>query len=307
MPTGCCGQATCSCKIETGDGPLGVSGSGQPGDPFIFDLELARSSTHNITFDTLSAGEGSTADPWTVETHFAPTAKLDHLPDVNVPSPANGQVLAWNTATNQWVAAAPTVAPTGAVSHDTSLSGDGSPATPLGVTPVTARLFGTFPTGVGLNDQGMVSVVQHFMGSGQRATTIPLPTLNQLTMLDSNPGVVDYWNGTAWVPQVGQVSWTTSDEFLELSGPYSGGPVQVQTLQVSTTTDAVGVFDVLTVAALTGRSGVLTCLIQETGSQPWKAMPYPNTNKVSATAYRITDGSVMSAQPVTAMVMAITY
>lgn len=309
MPTGCCGgSSTCACRLTAeADSGILIEGSGTPSDPFILDLEAQFVSAHNQTFDTIHTGEGTAADPWKIETVYSSTARLDHLPDVNVPAPTSGQVLSWNAASAQWVAAAPTVAPTGAVSHDTSLSGDGSPALPLGVTPMTARLFGTFSSGVGLNDQGMLSVVQHFGDDTARTAGLPVPTLNQLSMVDTRPGRVEFWNGSIWAPLNSQVTWLSSDEFMELSGPYIGGPAQLQAVQVDTSTDALGVFDILSPAVLSGRSGVLTVSIQETGSFAWKAMPYPNTDRVSAIAYRISDGSVLASQPVTALVMAITY
>lgn len=307
MP-GCCGGSNCSCRITAEPtSRISVSGSGTANDPIVLDLEAVRASSHNQTFDTISGGAGVASDPWTVETNFAPTAKLDHLPDVNVPTPTNGQVLSWNSSTSQWVAAAPTVAPTGAVSHDTTLSGDGSPATPLGVTPVTARLFGAFPTGVGLNDQGMLSVVQHFQNATDRTAALPLPSLNQLSMLDTNPGAVEYWNGSAWARLMGWAQWSITGQLLSLSGAYAGSPVTMMTKQLSTTTDPFGVFDVLTAADLAGRSGVLTTFIQEMGAQPWKAMIYPNTDRISAVAYHLTDGTVLAGAPVTAVVQGLLY
>jgi hypothetical protein len=309
MPTGCCGGATCSCKLAVeGDGPLAISGSGQPNDPFIFDMHVERASTHNITFDTIAGGDGTDTDPWTVETMFAPTAKLDHIPDVNAPGPTNGQVLAWNSSTSRWVAQAPTVAPTGAVSHDTSLAGDGSPATPLGVAPITARLLGTFATGLGLTDLGMTSVVQHFANAAGRTAAITVPVLNMLTMLDTNPGVVEYWTGSKWSVLPNQTTWTAVDEFMQLSGDYTPGlPITVSIIQLNTTSDSLGVIDVLSAADLLGKSGVLAVNVQESGAIGWKAMVYPNVDRVSATAFRLTDGTPMAGQPLTATIQAVLY
>lgn len=308
MP-GCCGGASCSCKmVGSADGRLTVDGSGQPNDPFILNLEAIFAASHTADFDTTPTGTGSAADPWIVHTAYAPTAKLDGIPDVNAPGPTNGQVLAWNSATSKWVAAAPTVAPTGAVSHDTSLAGDGSPATPLGVSPITARLIGTFSTGIGLTDQGMTSVVQHFPDAASRTTGIPVPVLNSLTMLDTAPGVIQYWTGTAWQNLLNQTGWVVSDEFLELSGSYvAGSPVTVLVLQLNTTTDSLGVFDVLTPTDLAGRSGVLTVSIDEVGAPAWKAMLDTATNKVVGTAYRLDDGTVLPGQPIRATVQAVVY
>lgn len=309
MAKGCCGGASCACRIVgPEEGRLTVTGSGQPNDPFVLDVDVHVISGHNNTFDTTVTGDGSEDDPWAIQTSFAPTAKLDDLPDVNVPGPSNGQVLSWNAGTSRWVAAAPTTAAAGSVNHDTSMSGDGSVGAPLGVSPLTARLFGTFSTGVGLTDQGMLSVVQHFADSIARSAGLPVPNINQLTMLDTNPGVVDYWDGSKWTPLQSQVSWALDAAFLPISGPYTpGSPVQIKTVQLNTTTDSGGKFDVLGAADLTGRAGVLYVQLQETGATGWKAMLHAESSKVTGTAYRLTDGSVMSAQPITATVVAFTY
>jgi len=309
MPTGCCGGGTCACKIVAeSDGSLTITGSGQPSDPFVFSMDAVRASTHNITFDTIADGEGTDASPWTVETVFASTAKLDHIPDVNAPGPSNGQVLAWSSSTARWVAQAPTTAATGAVLHDTSLAGDGSAPTPLGVAPITARLLGTFSTGLGLSDLGMTSVVQHFANASGRTTAITVPVLNMLTMLDTNPGVIEYWTGSQWSVLPNQTTWSAPDEFMQMSGPYSAGlPVTVAIIQLDTTSDDLGVIDVLSADDLINNSGVLSVTVQETGAVAWKAMVYPNTDRVSAIAYRLTDGTPMGAQPVTATIQAILY
>lgn len=308
MPTGCCGHASCSCQIVTG-GRLSVEGSGQPGDPFVIDLEADFDSGSNATFDTIASGIGSAADPWVIETQYALTAKLDHLPDVNVPAPTNAQVLSWDAPTSKWVAAAPTTAPVGAVLHDTSLTGDGSAGSPMAVVPSTSRLLGSFPSGVGLSDLGLASVVQHYADAAARTAALPSPTINMLTMLDSSPGVVWYWTGSKWSLLPNQTTWVaTGGSFLELSGPYQdGAPVTVLVKQLSITTDASGLFSVLDAADLLGKSGVLSPSVQETGAIAWKAMLHAAGSTVTATAYRMTDGSVMAATPLTGTVQAILY
>ena len=308
MPAGCCHGASCSCVIVA-EGRLNVEGSGQPNDPFLMDIEAEFEPVSNVSFDTLVTGDGTVADPWLVETQYADTSKLDHIPDVNAPTPTNGQVLSWNSTTQRWVPAAPTVAPTGAVQHDDSLSGDGSVGTPLLVVPNAARLLGSSASGVGLSDAGMVSVVQHFVDSAARAAAIPTPVVNQLTMLDSNPGIVDYWTGAAWEVQENQNSWAViGGEFMELSGPYSAGlRLTVLVAQVATTTDASGIFDVLTAADLAGMSGVLSVSFQETGTVGWKAVVYPSSGEVLGKAYWMTDGSVVAGSPITGTVLAVLY
>jgi hypothetical protein len=308
MPSGCCAGQHCSCQVVT-EGRLSVEGSGQPGDPFVFALEADFDSGYNESFDTLATGAGTVADPWMIETRYAASSKLDHLPDVNAPTPSNGQVLSWSSSTSRWVAAAPTVAATGAVQHDSSLSGDGSAGSVLAVVPASDRLVGSFPTGVGLSDAGLLSVVQHFATAAARTAALPTPVINTLTMLDSDPGVVWYWTGSAWSVLPNQTEWVSSGgSFLTLSGGYiPDSPVAVVIIQLTATTDVSGNFDVLSTADLAGRSGVLAVHLQETGTTAWKAMVNPAVTKVTGTAYRMTDGSIMAGVPVTATIQAILY
>jgi hypothetical protein len=308
MPSGCCHGSTCSCVISA-TGRISVDGSGQPNDPFVLDMEADFASVSNISFNTIADGSGTAADPWTIETQYASSSKLDHIPDVNAPTPANGQVLSWDTATARWIPRAPTTAPTGAVLHNTSLSGDGSAGNPLAVVPSTARLIGSFPAGIGLSDDGMSSVVQHFTDDADRTATLPTPTINTLSMLDSEPGILNYWTGTVWSLLPNQTTWVASGgELLQLSGGYTDGlSATVMIVQISTTTDTNGVFDVLTTLDLTGMSGVLAVNLQETGSLGWKAVVYPESNRIQAKAFWLTDGSPMSGSPVTATVQAILY
>lgn len=306
----CCGQTGggCGCQI-IGHGAVDVSGSGQPSDPFILDVDLYLGSSANKTFNTIISGDGSSATPYTPVVTFADTAQLDDIPDVLAPNPANGQVLAWNSAQGKWVAAPPTTAPAGAVLHDTSLNGDGSATTPLAVLNEPTRLLGTFPAGIGLTDLGMASVVQHFADETSRAAAIPTPFLNQMTMLDTELGVIHYWTGSAWSLLPNQTSWEVpGGSMLELSGAYSDGlPVTVMVVQVNATTDALGNFDIFGTTELTGRSGVLTAQFSEHGVTPWKAMLNAVSNKIVGTAYRISDGSVMAGTPVTGSAQAILY
>lgn len=309
MAKGCCGgtSGTCGCQI-IGQGQIDVSGSGGPSDPFILDVDLDFTSSQNKTFTTLVNGDGSTATPFSPVVTFTSTAQLDDLPDVAAPAPTNGQVLAWSTAQNAWVPQAATVAPAGAVLHDTSLVGDGSAGSPLGVIVHPDRLIGSFASGIGLSDQGMASVTQHFVDAAARAAAITAPYLNQQTMLDTQPGEIYYWTGTTWSLLPHQTGWEAPAAMLELSGPWSDGlQPTVMVLQVGTTTDSLGAFDVLGTTELAGRSGVLTVNFTEQGSFPWKAMLNAVSNKIVGTAYRVDDGSVMAGTPVAGSVMAILY
>ena len=307
MPSGCCGGNTCSCQM-IGQGGIVIEGSGLPSDPFIIDAATYHTDSNNGQFLTTAVGVGSAADPYAIEVDYAPQARLDDIPNVDTPSPQNGQVLTWDTPTNTWKASPPAVAPVGAISHDTSLLGDGSAATPLGVVAHQARYLGVSASGVGLNDNGMASVVHHFANDAARFASLPFPTLNMLSMLETGPGIVEFWDGLKWTRPPNQTGWVASEALLELSGPYAQGlPITMGVYQVDTTTDAEGNFDVLDLADLAGRSGVLSVMVQETGDVAWKAMVFDNVDRISATAYRLTDGTTMAGTPVTATANAVMY
>lgn len=50
----------------------------------------------------------STPGEWVAAAPSAGIAELDDVPDVNAPSPSNGDVLTWDSTPGEWVAAAPT-------------------------------------------------------------------------------------------------------------------------------------------------------------------------------------------------------
>ena len=307
MPSGCCGGNTCACQI-IGEGGVTIEGSGQPSDPFIINADTYHTDSNNGQFVVDATGTGTSANPYAMEVNYAPTARLDDIPNVDTPTPQNGQVLTWDSTTQTWKASPPAVAPVGAVVHDLSLTGDGSAGAPLGVVPHQARYIGVTNSGVGLNDQGLASVVHHFANDAARFASIPFPVTNMLSMLETDPGIVFYWDGTNWVRPPNQTGWVATEALLELSGAYATGlPVTIMVVQVDTTTDSNGVFDVLGLVDLAGRSGVLTVSLQETGDVAWKAMIFDNVDRISGTAYRLTDGSIMAGTPVTATVQAITY
>jgi hypothetical protein len=308
MAKGCCGGGSgCGCQI-IGQGALNVEGSGQPTDPFIIGVDVEFTSSQNKTFTTQISGDGSEETPYSPVVTFSTTAELDDLPDVQAPNPTNGQVLAWSTSLSAWVAQAPTTAAAGAVLHDTSLTGDGSAGSPLMLVEHPTRLLGTYASGVGLTDQGMASVTQHFVDAAARSAAITAPSLNQQTMLDTEPGVIWYWDGSAWSLLPSQTDWESSGTLLELSGPYAPGlRPTVMVLQLVATTDSFGAFDILGTAELTGRSGVLTVLFQEEGPFAWKVIINAVSNKIVGTAYRIDDGSLMVGTPIAGTVQAILY
>jgi hypothetical protein len=52
----------------------------------------------------------------------------------------------------------------------------------------------------------MGQTVARFTNASQRAAAITAPVLNQLSMLDNKPGVIQRWNGSAWLDIEGGVS-----------------------------------------------------------------------------------------------------
>ena len=306
MPT-CCQGATCACKVAAVDGGhMVVTGSGQANDPFLLSADVALVESDNVTFDVTITGTGIAVDPWLVSVNFAATARLADLPDVADAGATTGQVLAWNGT--QWAPAPPTTAAAGAISHGPALGGDGSAGNPLVVVPDAARYLQTSATGVGLSDPGMQSVTRHFTDATARNAMVPGPQLNTLTMLASVPGRVDYWDGVKWAPLLDLVTFSTSTEFLQLSGPYNGlTPITRMLRPLSSTTDGTGMFTVLSTSDLSGRAGVLSCQFQETGTLGYKIVLSTAGGQVLGKAFSLTDGSPLVGSPVTGLVDAYVY
>lgn len=284
-----------------------VSGTGTAGDPFVLSADIGFAVTSNAQFALTLTGAGTVANPWRLSVNYAPTATLAALPDVADTVPTNGQVLTWTQGTGLWSPAAPTVAPAGAVQHDATLTGDGSIDLPLGVVADDGRFITVTSNGVAMTDDGINSLVRHFPDAATRDLATPPPTANTLSILDVNPGQVEYFDGSVWLPLPGSFDTVASTEFLNLSGPYVAQRLTHYMSPVSAVTDASGIFDVVSIAALAGRSGVLSVQFQETGSLSWKAVLFANTNRVSATAYRLVDGTPYAGQAVTGLADAWLY
>jgi hypothetical protein len=96
--------------------------------------------------------------------------------------------------------------------------------------------------------------------------------------------------------------------FLELSGPYNGlTPITRLIRQLSSTTDGLGVFTVLSTSDLTGRAGVLSAQFQETGTLGYAAILSTSGGQVLGKAYSLTDGSPLVGTPITGLVDAYVY
>src|SRR5262245_3643592 len=101
MPS-CCGGAGCTCRIVAGSG-VAMSGTGSANDPFVLSVDVALAVTDTSVFDLTLSGAGTVASPWALSVNYAATATLNDIPDVNVTSATNGQVLSWDDATDSWV------------------------------------------------------------------------------------------------------------------------------------------------------------------------------------------------------------
>lgn len=309
----CCGGATCSCVIQGSGTHIEVSGSGSPGDPFIIAADVALQAKDNTTFDVAVTGLGTTTVPWEVEVKYASSAKLNDLPDVTAPAPSNGQVLGWDSATSQWTNRAPTTAASGSVQHDTALTGDGSAGSPLGINEDPARMLGTAAGGLGLSDAGMNSIVRRFADSAARNAASPAPALNSVSMLDSAPGKLDYWDGDSWEAAGMFMLAATGQEMYQLSGAYTGTQrLTWMVRNVSQITDTSGVFDAIPAVDLAGRGGVLTAMVQATGvvgsiPSPFTVMLAPQAGALKGIAYRLVDGQPMPTLSITCTVLALLY
>lgn len=218
----CCGASGCSCKIIGGAAAdthtnIKVSGAGSTQSP----LTITGAAVEAIGTDsvTLTVAYDAGSNTYTLEADFAATSSLDDLGDVVAPTPTNGQVLAYNAGTGKWIPAAATPAASGSVTHDLSLSGDGSVGTPLVVNHSASGGTATRADGVGLNDATLNSVVRHFASAAGRSAAVLAPVLNTLSVLDDAPGEVDYWDGSAWRALL-LFAGDSGDALLEQSGPY---------------------------------------------------------------------------------------
>jgi hypothetical protein len=51
-----------------------------------------------------------------------------------------------------------------------------------------------------VNGYLMSQTVSRFASTATRTAAIPAPVVNQVTVIDANKGMPDYWNGSAWTP-----------------------------------------------------------------------------------------------------------
>jgi hypothetical protein len=284
-----------------------VTGSGTSQDPYVIQSDVALGVVDTEQFDLGLSGEGTLSSPWLLSVSYAPSHELTDLPDVLAPSPSNGQVLAWSDAEEKWVPAPPAVAAAGGVLTDTSLTGDGSAGATLKVKPDGTKYVTVRSTGVGLSDAGINALVRVFPDEGTRLGATPAPTAGTLSMVLTQPGQVDYFDGTDWQPLSNGIQVDATDEFLALSGSYNGGLVTSMVRQVIATTDSNGQFDVLSSLDLGTYAGVLSVTVTPVGTTPWVCPVVAGTGKVTGTVYRVDDGTLYAGATVSALVTALLY
>lgn len=66
-----------------------------------------------------------------------------------------------------------------------------------------------------VNDYLMAQTVSRFPSAATRAAALTAPVVNQLTILDDRPGIIQRWNGSAWVDN----TTTMVDAFGGSGGP----------------------------------------------------------------------------------------
>jgi hypothetical protein len=302
----CCGGSPRT-NIEGGQNIL-VTGIGTLDDPFVIATDLSMLALDNDVFDVTIGGSGTIASPWTIGVAFAATADLNDLPDVDAPTPTNGQVLAWNAGAGLWQPVAPTTAAAGSVIHNTSLTGDGSVGSPLAVAVDAARYIQSTASGVGINDAGINQLVRTFADDAARTAATIAPVLNTLSVVNTRPGRVDHWNGSAWVQIDDALEFDgAAHELVQLSGAYANSPLTMVVRKFSGTTDANGLLTVLDSATLSGRAGVLSATVSPTGAVAYNVSLTPGVNSLAVTARRVDDGVLLANQTITGQVTAYVY
>lgn len=305
----CCGSTgTCACKIVAGDRAT-VTGTGTSQDPFVVSSNVVLTSSSNTQFDLVLSGAGTAESPWTLEVVYAESGSLDGLPDVNTAGVANGYVLQWSDAAQAWVPGPPTTAAAGGSLTGQGIEGDGSAGAPLEVTADTARYISLSAAGVGLSDAGINSLVRIFPDATARAAASPAPIIGSVSMLVSEPGILDYWTGAQWMPVENGISTAAIQpgELLALSGGYVGGRVYQYVRQISVTTDINGDFDVIPAADLTNYAGVLSATVQVTGTVGWQCVVRGESDRIVGKAFRLDNGEAYGGYAVTAVVTGLLY
>jgi len=302
----CCG-GTPRTSIEAGPN-ITVNGIGSLAEPFVISTDLAMVGVDSDSFNVDVTGAGTVISPWNITVEYTPEASLNDIPDVLADAPTNGQVLSWDSSLQRWKPVAPTTASTGAVSHNSSLSGDGSVGNPLQVVPDAARHLQNSGTGVGLTDDAINRLNRRFTDDTARNSASPAPVLNTISTVNTRPGQVDYWNGSVWLPIVDSIDFDGSGhELMQLSGAYTNSPLTMVVRKFSGATDVNGLLVVMNTALLTGRAGVLTANVVPLGAVGYSTVLTPSGGQLLITARRLDDGALMASQVIEGQITAYVY
>lgn len=307
MSRGCCGGSSAP-KITQGR-HISTQGSGSTQDPVTISATTELSIQSNDTFDLSLTGNGNLESPWMLEVFFASTSSVSDLADFEAPEDTpNGYVAAWDRTNGQWHPAPPSVAAPGSVAAGNGITGDGSAPNPLTVKRDTTRYLQVTVNGIGLTDAGINRLVRTFPTAAARAAASPAPDITAVSILETAPDQLDYWDGSQWEPITGGYRRDIQPgQFMALSGDYAGGAITTYVAQLEATTDATGAFEVITADDLAGYAGVLAVTVQETGSEVWHCQPDAGTGNVIGIAYSVADGLPLTATTLTGVVTAVLY
>lgn len=311
----CCGgsgTSGCSCRIEAGP-YIEVTGNGSPTEPFVISGEPL--AVVDSTDFNLSLVDG------VLTVTYATGAKLDSIPDVNAPTPANGEVLTWDTASSKWVAGPPATASPGAVQHDASLAGDGSGGSPLQVNESVSGFLSTDPVnGLGINTPGVNQMNRKYPHNTARNAdfvTRP-PTVNTISSVDSEVGRFSYWSGDGVggglrdIPGTNWVNAAINGVLMQVAGPeYDSTRRLIHYMDFQTqASESDGTFIVIDTEVMETCNGVLVCHVQPTGTgTPWVPMVFADTvnTLVKAKGIRVSDGASIGSTSITYTVQAWLY
>jgi hypothetical protein len=302
----CCGGG-CSCRIEAGNNTT-VTGIGSSGDPFVVSTDVSLMGLDNDAFDLAVTGDGTAASPWVISVGWSATAGLDDIPDVQVTTVSNAQVLGWDASIARWTPRNPTTAASGSVDTDTTLEGDGSAGDPLGVVVASGGLLST-TGGVGLSDSAKNQIVRKFADATARASASPAPTINSLSVLDTVPGQIDYWTGSQWLPTESAIEVDAAGEdLLALSGSYVDGMrLTMLVREFSGVTASDGSFTLIAAPTIAGRAGVLTASVTVTGAQAYVPVLAAGADYVYMVARRVDNGALLASQAISGQYVAYLY
>jgi hypothetical protein len=307
-----CGTGSCACKIEAGSRST-VTGTGSAQDPYVVSSDILLSVADSATFDLILEGDGTVANPWVLRIAYASTARLNDHPEVRAEFPTDGQALLWNDTTHLWEAGpVPTASPGLLLTDNQSLDGDGSAGDRFRVLPNNSRYIEVTLDGVGLTDDGLNRMVRVYPDAATRASDPVTPDLNTISLLNDDPGRIDFWDGAEWTSISNGIRLDIQPgQFLSLSGPYAGGGVVQYVAQLSVSTDVDGSFEVIPAADLATYGGVLSvqvaCAQPLAGGVPWMARLIPDTDRILGYAYRIDTGALYAGVPLTGIVTALLY